>query len=116
MTQEIKVTPEQVRAARIEVDFFESAGLEPDPTVVKLANAEVRSAKLAGRQQQVATLAAAGRSNAEIADLLSVSVATVETHLTHIYRKLGIENRSDLAQHVEVMDAVQEEKGGKMLA
>ena len=37
----ITVTPEQVRAAQIEVAAFRSAGLEPDPLVVKMANATV---------------------------------------------------------------------------
>jgi hypothetical protein len=35
------VTREQVRAARIEEQAFRSAGLEPDPLVVKLARARV---------------------------------------------------------------------------
>ncbi len=34
----ITVTPEQVRAARIEVAAFRCAGLEPDPLVVRLAH------------------------------------------------------------------------------
>jgi hypothetical protein len=36
----IKVTPEQVRAAKIEVAAFRSAGLEPDPLAVRLAEAK----------------------------------------------------------------------------
>lgn len=31
-------TPEEIRAARIEVQAFHFAGLEPDPALVKLAN------------------------------------------------------------------------------
>jgi hypothetical protein len=38
----ITVTPEQVRAACIEVTAFRSAGLEPDPLVVRPADATVR--------------------------------------------------------------------------
>jgi len=37
-----RVTAEQVQAARIEVQAFRSAGLEPDPMVVRLANAKPR--------------------------------------------------------------------------
>jgi len=41
-------------------------------------------------------LAAEGTSNAEIAQSLSVTVKTVEMHLTHAYRKLGIKGRAEL--------------------
>jgi len=44
----------------------------------------------------VATLAATGVTNADIARQLYVSVSTVETHLEHIYAKLGIHTRYQL--------------------
>jgi len=46
---------------------------------------------------QVASLATAGRSNKEIASELSVTVRTVETHLTSVYAKLGVRSRTELA-------------------
>ncbi len=48
-------------------------------------------------QERVSALAAQGYSNKEIAELLVVSLRTVETHLTSAYRKLGIAGRSQLA-------------------
>lgn len=51
---------------------------------------------LSAREQRVAELAAAGLANAEIARQLYVSVSTVETHLEHIYAKLGIHSRYEL--------------------
>ena len=51
---------------------------------------------LSAQEQRVAALAATGASNAEIARQLYVSVSTVETHLEHIYAKLGIHTRYQL--------------------
>ena len=48
-------------------------------------------------EERVARLAAAGRTNREIAATLFMSVRTVEGHLSHIYAKLGIRSRTELA-------------------
>lgn len=54
------------------------------------------SAELTAQQQRVARLAASGAPNSEIARQLYISVSTVETHLEHIYGKLGIRSRYEL--------------------
>ena len=48
-------------------------------------------------EHRVATLAAAGHSNRDIAQQLYVTRRTVETHLTHAFQKLDITNRDRLA-------------------
>lgn len=50
---------------------------------------------LTGREIEVLRLIAAGRSNQEIADELSISVRTVERHVTNIYNKTGLGNRAE---------------------
>ncbi len=52
---------------------------------------------MTARERQVAALAAAGDSDAEIAAALGISARTVQTHLAHVYAKLGINRRADLA-------------------
>jgi DNA-binding CsgD family transcriptional regulator len=55
------------------------------------------SDELTETEQRVATLAAQGHSNREIAAELYMGVSTVEAHLSRVYRKLGIRSRSSLA-------------------
>ena len=64
----------------------------------------IRRARLTGAEsltpseRRIADMAADGSSNADIAQALFVTVKTVEMHLTHIYRKLQIPGRSELAR------------------
>ena len=44
----------------------------------------------------MARLAAAGRSNREIADELVVSIKTIEYHLRNAFQKLGVTSRRQL--------------------
>jgi DNA-binding CsgD family transcriptional regulator/tetratricopeptide (TPR) repeat protein len=56
---------------------------------------------LTDTELQVASLAAAGHTNRGIADRLFVSPHTVNTHLRHVFGKLDITSRIDLAVAVE---------------
>ncbi|MGY0491666.1 response regulator [Streptomyces sp. WG-D5] len=49
---------------------------------------------LSAREREVLVLVAKGTSNKEIARELFISEATVKTHLTHVYGKLGVKDRA----------------------
>ncbi|MGW0732756.1 response regulator [Streptomyces sp. NPDC002851] len=49
---------------------------------------------LSDREREVLHLVAKGTSNREIARELFISEATVKTHLTHLYAKLGVKDRA----------------------
>ena len=51
---------------------------------------------LTARELEIARLAASGRSNKEIAELLHLSVKSVENKLYDSYEKLGIRGRREL--------------------
>lgn len=55
--------------------------------------------QLTKREKEVLALVAKGRSNREVADALSISVKTVETHKTHILIKLGLNNNAELMRY-----------------
>src|SRR5262245_40158563 len=63
------------------------------PTIAAPAMADT----LSSREREVATLVTAGWSNKQIAHQLNVSEGTVRNHLYHIFRKVGVKNRTALA-------------------
>jgi DNA-binding CsgD family transcriptional regulator len=80
---------------------------------VKKAHAEL--ARVSGRRAsgeeltetelRVATMAAEGLSNKQIASCLFMGVSTVEAHLSHAYRKLGIRSRAGLSTRLATRGA-----------
>ncbi|MFI5802087.1 response regulator [Streptomyces sp. NPDC051561] len=70
------------------------------PAVATRLVSQVRSPRpasgsaLSARELEVLTLVARGTPNREIARTLFISEATVKTHLTHLYAKLGVNDRA----------------------
>jgi DNA-binding CsgD family transcriptional regulator len=56
---------------------------------------------LTAAEQRVALLVAEGRTNREVAASLFLGERTVASHLTHIYAKLGIRSRTELARRLQ---------------
>jgi DNA-binding CsgD family transcriptional regulator len=57
------------------------------------------AAALTAREAEVLAHIAAGESNAEIAAGLTVSAATVKTHITHLLAKTGSRDRAQLVRY-----------------
>jgi DNA-binding NarL/FixJ family response regulator len=57
------------------------------------AAGEPEGKKLSARETEILQLIAKGVSNSEAATMLTLSKATIRTHLEHIYRKLEVTNR-----------------------
>ncbi|GGV05323.1 DNA-binding response regulator [Streptomyces litmocidini] len=74
------------------------------------AAAAGRLAELGDREREVAVSVGHGRSNAEIAAELYMSVPTVKTHVSRILAKLGLNNRVQIA--LLVHDAGLVDEGG----
>ena len=54
---------------------------------------------LTPRERQVVKLIAEGKSNREVADVLCISVHTVERHRANVMRKLGLRKTADLVKY-----------------
>lgn len=55
--------------------------------------------KLTDREREILRLIAEGHTNAQIAQMLVISVRTVESHRAHIMEKLGIQTRAELVKY-----------------
>ena len=65
--------------------------------LARLGRRAAAGAELTEAEQRIAGLVAQGKTNREVADRLFLTVHSVETALTRIYRKLGIRSRTELA-------------------
>jgi DNA-binding CsgD family transcriptional regulator len=59
-----------------------------------------REEGLTAAERRVATLVAEGQTNREVAAALFLGERTVASHLTHIYAKLGLRSRTELARRL----------------
>jgi DNA-binding CsgD family transcriptional regulator len=64
----------------------------------RIAGRAPSSGELTASERRVAALVAEGQTNREVAAALFLAERTVETHLSHIYAKLGIRSRTELAR------------------
>jgi DNA-binding CsgD family transcriptional regulator len=71
-----------------------------------------REQGLTAAERRVAALVAEGRTNREVAAALFLGERTVETHLSHVYAKLGIRSRAELARVYRPDTAAEQSSGG----
>jgi RNA polymerase sigma factor (sigma-70 family) len=57
--------------------------------------------RLTPREREIARYIKSGLSYQQIADQLFISARTVNQHLKHIYQKVGVNSRSQLAAKME---------------
>ncbi len=62
----------------------------------------VDPSRLTAQELAVARLVAVGMSNRHVASELFISIKTVQFHLTHVYAKLGVSSRAELASQFRV--------------
>lgn len=103
LQRDLAVAREALGGEAFDVAFEEGARLILDDAVAYARRARGERKRpshgwdgLTPTERQVAELAAAGMSNAEIAERLFVGRETVKTHLSNVYAKVGVANRTQL--------------------
>jgi DNA-binding CsgD family transcriptional regulator len=96
----------QKRAARAALEHARDTFVQLG-AILWAERAELEMGRIGGRppaplgltatERSVAELVGEGRTNREVADALFMSPSTVQAHLKHIFRKLGVRSRTELA-------------------
>jgi DNA-binding NarL/FixJ family response regulator len=89
-------------AAGLRAPELRASRLVAGPVAVLVADAVPvvgGSGRLSVRETEVLRLVARGFTNQRIASELSISERTVNSHLVHIFNKLGVDNRVAAAMH-----------------
>lgn len=102
LTRLIPLLPEQddettAFLARMELESSKTGLLETEDGLVE---------RLSSRELEVLRLLARGLSNEELAKQLFVSLATIKTHLQHIYAKLDVKNRTAAVEQARKLGLV----------
>jgi len=74
------------------------------PTLEDKLGRLAKSHGVSDREFEVALLVAKGRSSSRIAEMLGVSLATVNSHVHHVYQKLGVHSRQELMDVIEAVE------------
>lgn len=95
-TQHELATGDRVQLGAVELEFRLETQ-EGIATTKQRADARVRLTLLSDREREVAQRVALGLRSSEISEQMHISTRTVNTHLEHIYDRLGIRTRPALA-------------------
>jgi two-component system, NarL family, response regulator DevR len=93
-----------VRQAYAPSIHFASHGATPE-----LAGDDAPASVLTEREVEILRRVARGQSNAEIARALSVTVQTVKFHVSNVFRKLGVSNRTQASSRARAMKLVRDD-------
>ncbi len=90
--------PSTVRQV-VEGTVYHPRGRPGDPPVIGVPPSAAAASGLTERELSILKLVAEGMSNLEIANRLFVTEQTVKFHLSNIYRKLGVANRTEATRY-----------------
>lgn len=90
----LKDTPRAVLVAGIRAAARGETVLAPSVATRLVSSVRTAAERPSARETEVLTLVARGRSNAEVGRELSITEATVKTHLIRAFAKLGVADRT----------------------
>jgi len=81
------------------VEAIEAVAEDRAPNLRRRIQRRAGRGELTLRDRELLALLAKGLSNEQIAEELFIGIETVRTHLQHLFRRLGVSNRAEAAEH-----------------
>jgi DNA-binding NarL/FixJ family response regulator len=99
-----KTAEQQDLASAIRLTFSRSIHIAATegPTVTAEASPPELAHNLTRRELEILRLVAEGSSNSQLAQMLWVTEQTVKFHLSNVYRKLGVTNRTEASRWAQL--------------
>lgn len=91
-----------VRQAFAHSVYFPTSSAVRNGQALRSATESADRAELTKREREILQLAAEGYSNAQLARMLWVTEQTVKFHLSNVYRKLNVANRTEAARWAQL--------------
>jgi DNA-binding NarL/FixJ family response regulator len=100
--EDLAVAIRQAFESSIFIASGQSRHAAPDRTITEPARRSDETVALTRRELEILRLAAEGHSNSALAKMLWVTVPTVKFHLSNIYRKLNVSNRTEASRWAQL--------------
>lgn len=84
----------QLVQSKVKTIVIEKEVYVPQPASFEINEPELKKLNLTNREHEVLELLAQGRSNAEIADRLFLSLSTIKTHVSNVLVKMDVKSRA----------------------
>jgi DNA-binding NarL/FixJ family response regulator len=111
---------EDIRAAirqGFETSVFLGSGEAPaGERAVRPTPVKPEAHGLTKREQEILRLVSEGRSNGEVARKLWVTEQTVKFHLSNIYRKLGVTNRTEAGRQAQLIGLLDDDSARESIS
>jgi len=98
--REVQVDEQLYQALLVEDRTQERLGSKEDKKKLAVTALDAKNLPLTKRERQIAAALLQGLTRQEVADSLYISEDTVKSHISHIYRKLKVRSRVELARKV----------------
>lgn len=84
----------QLAKSKVKTIVVEKEVYLPHPDAFSVNEGELKKLNLTNREYEVLKLLAQGRSNAEIAESLFISLSTIKTHVSNLFVKMDVKSRA----------------------